>query len=307
MMNYGESLGSIDTSETLFSPRRANARYNPPEAEIISFAGADRATAPNKPHRPNQDTLLVDIQHGVYAVFDGVGGLCGGEAAALTARNTIADLSPQVKELNGFHAINNFLRTAIHGANEAIINLHPQTGTTAVLALTTEVEGQAYASIAHYGDSRAYLVRDSKTEMLTLDHSLLRRRPIVDTDPIIFEHDVRSLAVARQKLLAHFSISTHLSKEDRLSQKEQYKIFHLGQSPTVTPDIIHIPIESGDAILLTTDGIHDNLTTEEISRSMLHHASFNRADLLVKAAKHRSRSAHNRAKPDDMTAVVINI
>jgi protein phosphatase len=72
--------------------------------------------------------------------------------------------------------------------------------------------------------------------------------------------------------------------------------------------IDQIPIAIGDRILLCTDGIHDNLTDLEIEE-ILRKAPRNAvARLLVEYALLRSREERQttiRAKPDDMTAIVM--
>jgi PPM family protein phosphatase len=77
------------------------------------------------------------------------------------------------------------------------------------------------------------------------------------------------------------------------------------------PPDIHsdqVPISIGDRILLCTDGIHDNLTDLEIE-AILRKAPRNAAArLLVEYALLRSREERQvviRAKPDDMTAIVM--
>ena len=60
-------------------------------------------------------------------------------------------------------------------------------------------------------------------------------------------------------------------------------------------------VEPGDIILATTDGIHDNLTRREI-------AEWTTVKDLLAAALARSRDTdHPRAKPDDMTAVMLHV
>ncbi|MBI4033163.1 MAG: SpoIIE family protein phosphatase, partial [Candidatus Blackburnbacteria bacterium] len=74
-------------------------------------------------------------------------------------------------------------------------------------------------------------------------------------------------------------------------------------------------ISSGDIVLLTTDGIHDNLTRPEIEKII--QESIDKQDtpdmipkLLVKAARAVSnldRAVNSRAKDDDMTALVVEV
>lgn len=62
----------------------------------------------------------------------------------------------------------------------------------------------------------------------------------------------------------------------------------------------------GDRVILTTDGVHDNLTRRNI-RTIVKKDTKDPAKALVKAALKRSKSEHFRAKRDDMSAVVIDV
>lgn len=74
----------------------------------------------------------------------------------------------------------------------------------------------------------------------------------------------------------------------------------------VDPRIILVDIQLGDRILLTTDGIHDNLTSAEIAALLDDSDPDGAAEALIAAARERSVSSHFRAKPDDMSVVVID-
>jgi serine/threonine protein phosphatase PrpC len=73
-------------------------------------------------------------------------------------------------------------------------------------------------------------------------------------------------------------------------------------------DFSHIQTRSlalvpGDRILFCTDGIHDNLTDQEIEE-VLQGSDGTDAQRLVSAAYHRSQQTHLRAKQDDISAIV---
>ena len=78
------------------------------------------------------------------------------------------------------------------------------------------------------------------------------------------------------------------------------------QAPAIHLD--QVTVYPGDRILLCTDGIHDNLTDEEIETIMRTSPRPSVARLLIEHSVARSQQARDmtvRAKPDDMTAVVI--
>lgn len=123
----------------------------------------------------NEDYYIIDEKLGLFIVADGLGGHKGGEVASRLATDTILKFfqeKPQ-KELEEA-TINNKIDQAIQKAHQAILTLSPQDdslkgmGTTVVLAFFRPPDS---FSIANVGDSRAYLFRNQKMELLTQDHS----------------------------------------------------------------------------------------------------------------------------------------
>jgi protein phosphatase len=79
------------------------------------------------------------------------------------------------------------------------------------------------------------------------------------------------------------------------------------------PPTIHtgsVQVSEGEYILLCSDGIHDNLSDREIQSLLGTHPSYGSAKKLVQYALNRSQEDFDntiRAKPDDMTALLISI
>ena len=105
----------------------------------------------------------------VFAVADGMGGAQAGEVASRIAAESFA---PAVRGESSPEA---YLRSIALAANTRIYDLAAEDesrsgmGTTFTAAL---LEGEE-VSLAHVGDSRAYLFRDGELRMLTADHSLV--------------------------------------------------------------------------------------------------------------------------------------
>jgi protein phosphatase len=123
--------------------------------------------------RPNnEDRFVVDLQHRLFLVADGMGGQDRGEMASGMA----AEIIPQVMsdQLAQNIQADSAVREAINRANLAIVEAgrsQPagrRMGTTAVLAL--QHDRKCY--VAGVGDSRAYLVRGETVQQLTVDHSV---------------------------------------------------------------------------------------------------------------------------------------
>jgi PPM family protein phosphatase len=123
--------------------------------------------------RPNnEDRFVVDLDNALFLVADGMGGQERGEQASGMA----ADIIPRIvhDRLAANDGADEAVRKALAEANQAIVNAgrsQPEgrrMGTTAVLALRRADQ----MFVAGLGDSRAYLIRDSKVEQLTVDHSV---------------------------------------------------------------------------------------------------------------------------------------
>ena len=152
---------------------------------------------------------------------------------------------------------------------------------------------------AHVGDSRVYLLKkDEPLKRLTIDDGLLGK--LIENE-IVNEEDARRIDQAmRAEDLSEAEIS-YFRMRGGITQA-------LGGPLSPEIHVDEIPISIGDRILLCTDGIHDNLTDleiEEILRKAPRNAA---ARQLVESALLRSREERQitiRAKPDDMTAIVL--
>jgi len=125
----------------------------------------------------NEDNFYLDEKQGLLVVADGMGGHASGEIASKLAVNVIRDYFEGPQKLIGaanpaYSDATNKLNCAIRLANQAVYEAaqsSPQLkgmGTTIVAVLLTGNK----LSIAHIGDSRAYLIRADNIDQLTDDH-----------------------------------------------------------------------------------------------------------------------------------------
>lgn len=134
-------------------------------------------TDPGIKRKENQDNLYVSPDNRVLVVADGMGGMKGGSKASQLAVDAVEYLyrSRQPDEEDA-SAIQNWLQEACSNANKQVFRAAASDpavkdmGTTIVAAVHTK-DGRV--QISHVGDSRAYLVRDGKTTVLTQDHSVV--------------------------------------------------------------------------------------------------------------------------------------
>lgn len=257
-----------------------------------------------------EDRLLVDPEVGLFGVFDGVGGHVDGAAAAELAATTVAT---QVRENLSYcrnrRQAHDVLRAALHAADAAIeqYNATRSSGfgasgaTTATVALlwtgTSSLPGERVALIAHVGDSRAQLLHAGTFSTITLDHAALN-----DPDPVV--------AKERQARLDEATSADELADPlDRAAFGYRHMLSH---ALTGTGDLdvrsYVVPLAPGDRLLLDSDGLHDNLTANELAGLIGAATPQQAANLLATAAKERSRVGHQvngRAKPDDISVLVV--
>lgn len=141
-------------------------------------------TDPGLRRSQNEDRFRAAPELGLFVVADGMGGHAGGEIASELAvleiervTSATAALGPQdtwpVPFDRSLGRGGNILRAGFDGANQRIAREVVATealkgmATTAVAVLFLE----KHLTVAHVGDSRAYLYRDERLSRLTGDHS----------------------------------------------------------------------------------------------------------------------------------------
>jgi protein phosphatase len=226
----------------------------------------------------NEDRYAaIDSQIGkLWAVCDGMGGTLGGELAAQLAIDAIR----RGLEAHDYDSPVDALRGAVEEANRTIV-LRRQNpafsgmGTTVVAALI----GREQVVVASAGDSRAYLVRDGAIQQLTTDHSYVQ--DLVDRG-LISEED------ALTHPQAHV-LTKCLGAEPRLEiDTNQFWIWDAGDA------------ESGDRLVLCTDGLYSLVTDEEIATQVSRLAPQESCAYLVELAK-------TRGGYDNITLVILPI
>jgi protein phosphatase len=138
-------------------------------AELVLRVGS-RSAQGVRPN--NEDSLLVDPEHRLFVVADGMGGQeCGEQASSMAV-----EIIPRVVQdrLAANEPAEEAVQHALAEANAAIVAAGRgqlegrRMGTTAVLA----VQHADRVYVAGLGDSRAYLIRGNRVEQLTVDHSV---------------------------------------------------------------------------------------------------------------------------------------
>src|SRR5262249_26548416 len=126
---------------------------------------AGAATDPGRVRTLNEDVYVARVDDGLFVVCDGMGGCAAGEVASRMAADAIGDAltasPPVTPDEDGYLAHTSRLADAVRRSNQIVYDSarhDPQRagmGTTIVGAWISD----HVASVAHVGDSRAYLWR----------------------------------------------------------------------------------------------------------------------------------------------------
>lgn len=202
-----------------------------------------------KKRKHNEDAFSSDVSERLFIVADGMGGHAAGEVASKITVETIGEFIAATRQKEEAtwpfkynHELDfnsNRLAVAIEKANErvmAAVAAQPWLkgmGTTVVAGLLNE----KILSLAHVGDSRAYLLRDGQLSRLTDDHSWVHEQVAAG---ILTEEEAKTHPLKNVVTRA------------------------LGGGPSVSPDLQELVFSSGDRFLFCSDGLTTMVSDEEI-------------------------------------------
>jgi PPM family protein phosphatase len=188
-------------------------------------------------HSHNEDACLADVERGLFAVADGVGGQPAGDVAAQVTVQRLPGLIDRALGHSG---------DADAAIEEAVVHLSdvvqaeaeadPElSGMATTVVMTLIIEDVAY--VAHVGDSRAYLARDGQLYRLTDDHSLA----------------------------AELVQSGVITAEEASSHPFAHSITQaIGLPNTPQPSVQQLELAAGDRLLLCSDGLTDMVAEVDI-------------------------------------------
>ena len=202
---------------------------------------------PGRVRKNNEDNFHIDAERGVFLVVDGIGGQAAGEEAAKIAVECVRErLGRQIGSAE------QRVREAIAIANKEILQqarVHPEwRGMACVLTVAVLENGEAV--IGHVGDSRLYFIRAGKIRKITHDHS-----PVGEREE-----------------------SGELTEEEAMRHPRRNEVFRDVGSEEHTPDdedfieIQHLSFDAESAMLLCSDGLSDQVASEEIRATVERYA-----------------------------------
>jgi protein phosphatase len=216
-------------------------------------------------------------QGGLFAVADGMGGAAAGETASRLCLQTVyEEVSTAVRGRHGTDpaSIERMLAAAVGVANRRIYEAGAGNEELAGMGttLTAALELRGNLVIGQVGDSRAYLIRENEIRQLTRDQSLVAQR------------------VSNGELT---------EEEARRHPQRNILLQALGVRPAVEVSLKTTIVHPDDLLLLCSDGLHSQLTSDEILDIVLssEHARDACRDLVD--------LANDRGGPDNITVVLV--
>ena len=226
----------------------------------------------------NQDAFRIEEldRHTILAVVcDGMGGAKSGNIASRLAIDVfVGEVKNSWKASMTQEQTEQLLENAVKLANFTVYDQARQyeefagMGTTLVAALLCGKN----ATIINVGDSRCYHITRSDIRRITVDHSVVQ------------------MMVDRGELTA---------EEARSYPGRNYITRAVGTEPTVQSDLFAIRVERGDALLLSSDGLHNEVDDQEILFEVVHGVNNDNC------CQRLLDIANMRGSPDNVTSVLV--
>lgn len=234
----------------------------------------------------NEDCYKIVEPLNLFVLSDGMGGEAHGEIASAMAVETVvkhcldAETNPAAQVIGAvqpyWSARTKHLATAVHLANRTIFKAaeknpdHHGMGATLTAAW---IDG-AKLSIAHVGDSRAYLLRSGTLLQLTRDHSLVAEQ-------------------VRRGILT--------AAEAEESNMQSVLLRALGAQAAIEVDAEEHTLFPLDVLLLCSDGLTRMVTEPEIAGTLQAETD------PARAAEKLVALANERGGPDNITVLTVRL
>jgi PPM family protein phosphatase len=213
----------------------------------------------------------------LFAVADGIGGhSCGDQASAMACRElkrflsklfSGTDAQSYVKQLDDrIHDIDSFIRSV--GSKDPECE---HMGTTLSALLMVE----DFGVMAHVGDSRIYRLRNGHLKQLTSDHTFVQE--------MIDEGELSAEAAATHPLR---NVLTRAVGTQVLLEQVETRVLELAL---------------GDRFLISTDGLHKMISTDEIAETLIN------MENPKQAAEKLLQLALANGGEDNITGIIIHI
>jgi protein phosphatase len=234
----------------------------------------------------NEDCFRIVEPLNLFVLSDGMGGEAHGEVASALAVETIVKFCMDPQADAGEALLSNpepswsektkRLTQAVHLANKNIYETaeaHPEQHGMGATLTAAWIDGSKL-SIAHVGDSRAYLLRSGTLQQLTSDHSLVAEQ-------------------VRRGILT--------AAEAEESEMQSVLLRALGALPDIEIDTEEHTLFARDILMLCCDGLTRMVTEPEIAGTLQAETDPTRA------AEKLIALANERGGVDNITVIVVRV
>lgn len=248
---------------------------------VIESAGL---TDVGKKRTGNEDALFLDSEANLYVVADGMGGHQAGEVASGLVVDTIRDYMQRFKGKNVVEEMEDFDETLSKEANRLLSSIHlANVGVHRVSRTNESYHGMGSTVSAVYftdetliaanvGDSPIYLIHNGTIERLSVLHTVLAEQAALNPE------GVASLGKEYRHMLTRA----------------------MGIEETVEPDICEMPYFKGDILIISSDGLSDKVSPEEILEVV-------KNERPEKACRALVDLANERGGDDNVTVIVAKV
>ena len=226
----------------------------------------------------NEDSLRACEDLNFFMLADGVGGNRSGEIACQSALDAIEKFvrhNPP-EWLGSRDEVFRYFRAAVKYVNQFIIKLSevkPQyTGMATTLTFAYVRDEEMY--VANVGDSRVYLAHGDMIQQITDDHTYVNDL-------------VKMGAITRDEAHVH-------ARKNVITRA-------IGANANNEPDCFSVPVQTGDKVLLCSDGLYDEVDDDTIL------ATLNRYDDMTVCAEDLVAIANENGGNDNISVICVDL
>lgn len=237
-----------------------------------------------KKRKANEDALIFEDALGLYIVADGMGGHQAGDVASRLVVETIWEyIKKSVGSEDGNQTVD-FDDTLSHEANRLLSSIHISNQVVHDASLANRScrgMGSTVSAVyltdstliaANVGDSPIYLIRDDKIKLLSVPHTYLAEQQALNPENA-------------QKLRTEFR---HILTRA------------VGVEKSVKADICEIQCFRDDIVVISSDGLNDKVSPQEILELVRDNEPEAACQKLVKLA-------NDRGGDDNITVILLNV
>jgi len=232
----------------------------------------------------NEDALFLDDTLGLYVVADGMGGHQAGEIASQLVVKTISEYIQQSKNNGDDGKNNNLDNTLSYEANRLLSSIRLSNKVVHEASLDNEAcrgmgstVSAVYFSngtfiVANVGDSPIYLIRDGKIKLISVLHTVLAEQSAIDPE-----------------------------NAEKLGREFRHVLTRaMGTEGSVKADIYEIQCFKDDILVISSDGLSDKASPDEILDLVNQNELDTACQKLVKLA-------NDRGGEDNVTTIVLKV